>query len=339
MNGPTVQASEPTGYQATAAELRRIADAIEDLELTREVPYVTISFLPGAHDATDEQKIADVDRVASAILGCAGQHVKHGRNSWYHLVQAERAGVQISVQESITAPPDERDAELARLRTEVAELRGKTPDASGFGYSRADDNGPAEDMTLTQPGRIEPHNGGMTEGGLVDETSIDPDSSMEAHYDAETDRARRTWPTERELKPWESLAPQSDRIAESMVPAAVTLTASGLTEAADQSRGPLAGTTPVVTYFSFGHGQTDPDTGKSLLDHYVTVVAPTYEACREAMFASRFGREWSFDYLAGTAKATHWIPRWNEHEVIAAPGLTPAEADQALAAALNVLDT
>lgn len=112
---------------------------------------------------------------------------------------------------------------------------------------------------------------------------------------------------------------------------------SGLTKAADESRGVLAGTTPVVTYFSFGDGHRDPDTGKDLWRHYVTVVAPTYEACREAMFASRYGREWGMDYLAGTARALKSVPRWTEHEVIVAPGTDQTAADRALAAAMRVL--
>ena len=116
------------------------------------------------------------------------------------------------------------------------------------------------------------------------------------------------------------------------------LTASGLTPAADATRGPLAGTTPVVTYFSFGHGQRDPQSGQKLLDHYVTIVAPTYGECRDAMFASRFGREWSFDYLAGDPKNTEWIRRWTEHEVIVAPGVDTEAANWALAQALRVLD-
>ena len=45
---------------------------------------------------------------------------------------------------------------------------------------------------------------------------------------------------------------------------------------------------PVTVYFSFGHGQTDPDTGKDLIDHYVTVIGPSHQACRKAMFASRY---------------------------------------------------
>ena len=73
---------------------------------------------------------------------------------------------------------------------------------------------------------------------------------------------------------------------------------------------------PVTVYFSFGHGQTDPDTGKDLLDHYVTIVGPSYEACVNAMFRSRYGDRWAFDYVAGSAKANEWIPQWTEHERI-----------------------
>lgn len=157
-----------------------------------------------------------------------------------------------------------------------------------------------------------------------------------------------SWPTESELKPWESLAPAADRLAESVKPIdpdssmtglhiEAATSPTGLTKAADESRGPLAFTTPVVTYFSFGHGQTDPDSGKRLIDHYVTVVAPTYGACREAMFASRFGDRWSFDYLAGRSATTEAVSEWTEHEVILAPGLDAADAVRALAAAVAVL--
>jgi hypothetical protein len=82
---------------------------------------------------------------------------------------------------------------------------------------------------------------------------------------------------------------------------------------------------PVTVYFSFGHGQSDPDTGKDLLDHYVTVIGPSYAACRDAMFASRFGERWAFDYLAGTPTADEWIPRWTEHERIDLTADTPSE--------------
>lgn len=64
---------------------------------------------------------------------------------------------------------------IARIRNVVAAVNlidavsAVLPgDASGFEFSR--EQGP-EDGALTQPGRIPQHNGGMTEGGLVDETA------------------------------------------------------------------------------------------------------------------------------------------------------------------------
>jgi hypothetical protein len=108
MNDPSV--AELTGYQATAAELRRIADAIEHLELNQEVPYVNVSFLPSAYGASVEQRIADVDEVAFAVLGVVGQCETHKDGSQYHVVRATRAGVNITVQEQI-AEPDEPEAE------------------------------------------------------------------------------------------------------------------------------------------------------------------------------------------------------------------------------------
>lgn len=75
----------------------------------------------------------------------------------------------------------------------------------------------------------------------------------------------------------------------------------------------------VTVYFSFGSGQTDPDTGKDLYGHYVTIVGPSYEACRSAMFASKYGNRWAFDYIAGEPQAEAWIPRWTEHERIVLP--------------------
>jgi hypothetical protein len=46
------------------------------------------------------------------------------------------------------------------------------------------------------------------------------------------------------------------------------------------------------------------------------VIAPSAEACREAMFASRFGQAWAFDYEPDSPQWQEWGPRWTEHEVI-----------------------
>ncbi|GIF08721.1 hypothetical protein [Actinoplanes siamensis] len=91
---------------------------------------------------------------------------------------------------------------------------------------------------------------------------------------------------------------------------------------------PPAATVPanaVTVHFSFGPDHTDPTTGESLHRKYVTIVGPSHEACREAMFASRYGRGWGTDYLAGTDQADEWIPHWTEHERIV---LDAANADE-----------
>jgi hypothetical protein len=209
-------------------------------------------------------------------------------------------------------------------------------DPTGLSYTRADEE--ADDPTPVSGGRIPPHTGAVTDGGLVDETPVEP---VDEHYEARGWKGEGPGECGVECACGEAAFDGFDSLYEAKVQLSFHIEAAtsptGLTKAADQSRGVLAFTTPVVTYFSFGHGQTDPDTGESLLDHYVTVVAPTYEACREAMFASRFGNRWSFDYLAGTAKATDAVSRWTEHEVIVAAGTDPAASETALKAARELL--
>jgi len=221
-------------------------------------------------------------------------------------------------QYAVEWPPSSGDGELTAVWSAYSPKKAAPkPDPTGHGFSREPDE-------VTPEGRIPAHDGfadkegltivPLTDGGALVTDPDEPGLIVGDTADEQRDNAYAAY--ERD----EAEAP-----------------ASGLTSAADQSRGKLAGTTPVVTYFSFGHGQTDPRDGKRLLDHYATVVAPTYEACREAMLASRFGRAWSFDYLAGTPRATEWIPRWTEHEVIVAPGTDKALAESALLAARDLV--
>lgn len=201
------------------------------------VPVPSLSLTRHLYDAdgTEAENLATVRRIA-AVLGLDADEYLDDRTVLRHRV-AEHVWYELYAwHKSGRGQTDE----LERLRARVAELEA---DRTGLAYTRADDD--AVDPTSTGP-REPLHTGGMTEGGLVDETPAEP----------------------------------------------------------------------VTVYFSFGHGQSDPDTGKSLLDHYVTVVGSSYEACREAMFASRFGNRWSFDYLAGTSSANEWIPQWTEHERI-----------------------
>jgi hypothetical protein len=151
---------ELTGYQATAAELRRIADAIEKLPSPREQPYVTLSILPSRSGSPDEQKVADVDAVAWAVLDCASAPEQIG-DDWFQLSRGNRAGVYFAVQAQLAKKPDPRDVELARLRARVAELEAF--DAHGFSRE-------ADDPTPASPARVQPHTGGFRSSILADGT-------------------------------------------------------------------------------------------------------------------------------------------------------------------------
>ncbi|GEM_PF-4246509 len=119
MTQPTVP--EPSGFRAVAAELYRIADSIRDLPSSREKQYVTIAFLPSPADATSDQKIADVDMLATAILDMPGKTIENSLGQWMHVARSGQspAGVWITVQESVPSP---HEMELERLRARVAEL-------------------------------------------------------------------------------------------------------------------------------------------------------------------------------------------------------------------------
>jgi hypothetical protein len=109
---------EPTGFAATAAELHRIAD----LPCSRKKPYLTLGILPTESDSSPEQKIAEVDAVAMAVLGKPAETVENSPGNWYRLVRGECSGIYVSVQASIPSP---HVNELERLRARVAELEAE----------------------------------------------------------------------------------------------------------------------------------------------------------------------------------------------------------------------
>ncbi|WP_328465458.1 hypothetical protein OHA21_43640 [Actinoplanes sp. NBC_00393] len=73
---------------------------------------------------------------------------------------------------------------------------------------------------------------------------------------------------------------------------------------------------PVVRYYSFGSGQTDPVTGQDLYGFYVTVTAPTLDACASTMFASRFGNGFCAEYGPDSEVWQEYSPQWTELERI-----------------------
>jgi len=103
---PNCRECEPSGYQLTAAELRRVADALDTLPPGDKPPYVSLSILP-------ERTAEAVDAVAMAVLGKPGKAEKIG-SDWFHLVRHHslKTSVQVTVQTSIPRPPDKRDAEI-----------------------------------------------------------------------------------------------------------------------------------------------------------------------------------------------------------------------------------
>jgi hypothetical protein len=222
-----------------AAELRRIADQfayIAGAELP-EPRYVHLHIQPGGK--TDDEVIDAVDAFGLVLGGKPGEVRPMSSGNYHYETQVQRGPVvfkayrEISAERAARIGSDavlaEKEAELTRLRVEVEKLRAER---SGLSYTRADD---ADDPTPVSGARIAPHTGGLTDGGLVDETAgetgerielgmsgcgcpiteeirpngssidgttraehrpdcwnsaesgIDPDSSMEAHSDAETD--------------------------------------------------------------------------------------------------------------------------------------------------------
>jgi hypothetical protein len=119
----TPDTGEPTGYAATAAELRRIADALETLPPVDEAPYVSLAILP-------EHTAEAVDSVAQAVLGKPGKD-ERSDGGWRRIVHGGSlaANVWVSVHATVPGPPDPKDIELERLRAELAEARAATANA------------------------------------------------------------------------------------------------------------------------------------------------------------------------------------------------------------------
>lgn len=113
-------------------------------------------------------------------LGVPGEVIfrrlfERNRSEWMFVAYVQRDGFHDSTTFLADAPIRVRAAEPSRVA-----------DPTGLTYTRADDeatgsiavavvglDGPAGDVVLTRPARrVEPHNGGMTDEGLVDETEV-----------------------------------------------------------------------------------------------------------------------------------------------------------------------
>ena len=157
-----VPTPEPKGYAVTAAELRRLADALDTLPPGDKPLYTHISILPGA------STVEVLDPIAVAVTGKPGEAGRHGDGWLYRANTHFGDEFYVAIQATVPGPPDPpdpKDVELARLRAEVAELRG---DRTGLKFSRE-----AEDPT---PGDVP---SGVAGGSVTGRASV-PDTLRDA---------------------------------------------------------------------------------------------------------------------------------------------------------------
>jgi hypothetical protein len=176
MTNPSITETWAT---AIAAELHRIADDFAKVDTVGGLPEprsVALSIQPGGpHRAADDEVIGTVDTIGRALFGTTGQIQDMSDGTFHYKVEGKFGAVAVTAFREISAVRveqaragavlAEKEAELAKLRAEVEKLRAE---ATGLSYTRADD-GP-DDPTPVSGGRIELHTGGVTDGGLVDET-------------------------------------------------------------------------------------------------------------------------------------------------------------------------
>lgn len=147
MDTPNVP--EPSPWLDLADELRRFADDVETLVGEPAPGYVTLDIQPGK--ALQAETPAMVDAVAAVLLRKTPETKKLVGGTYHRRASGSRGQIRVSVYQEVTGPPDERDAELARLRAEVEKL--KSLDAHG--YSRADDGEDPPPAERRLPPRLE----------------------------------------------------------------------------------------------------------------------------------------------------------------------------------------
>ena len=121
--------STPTSpYAAIAADLHAIADALAGIDKGDPSPYIRLSFMPGHSGDPYEEHVAHIDAVAQALFGRPAESTfspnEYGTHS--HKADGKRGHVAITVHGRVTPPGQrDKDAELADLRTQLAEARAE----------------------------------------------------------------------------------------------------------------------------------------------------------------------------------------------------------------------
>jgi len=201
---------EPDHFTAIAAELRRVANQIATL-VGSGLPkprLFQLNIQPGATNDDDVTATA-VDAMAGAILGHPAKVQLMSGGTYHYGTDHEQYGpLEVVIYQGVStewalkreqaAALAVKEAELEKLRAEVAELRavaaptmpaGVGPlTSSGYDYTRADTD--ADDPTPVSPARVPLHHGGSIsgiadDGHRVSEPSAPVDETMTArHYEA-----------------------------------------------------------------------------------------------------------------------------------------------------------
>lgn len=199
----TTNVPEPPGWLEIAAELHSLANDVEKLADEPAPSCFQIHIQPKAWN--NAAAVAAVDAIALALLGKRGKTRLMGDGVYHRDAGDNRGPIWVHTYRQV---PEPHTAEIARLEARIAELRaqdepeggylfgsdhkmgthddrgctwpngacvGHAPepaDPTGLLHSRADDE--PDDPTPVSGARVPAHTGGVTEGGLVDETPPGP---------------------------------------------------------------------------------------------------------------------------------------------------------------------
>lgn len=121
---------QPT-YTDIADAFAELADRIRTIDPDDLAPvnYIQLSILPSGYEAA---RVATVDAFATALLGQAGERqtlAGERQTLDRHIARGKVGPVSVSIHTNVVPPPpDEIQAELARLRAENEALRRELDD-------------------------------------------------------------------------------------------------------------------------------------------------------------------------------------------------------------------
>jgi len=200
MTHPNVQPetlpSEPSPWLDIADELEKIAEDARALAGEPAPACFSIIVQPKnpdpypQHTAKSRPKvIAAVDAIAHALLGKPSADRRMGDGSYHRDASGRRGAIDIATYTSVADPAAvDPEQEIARLRAENEQLRAEVA-TERYGQKQVQPGGDPHPSWPTEQ-ELKPWESLAPAAARSAESvkPIDPDSSMEAHYDAEADR-------------------------------------------------------------------------------------------------------------------------------------------------------